>query len=321
MTNHIKLLSLILVVSGFLSGADHPPIQINLYPWNVSLSTYHTEGKYSSSGDYISNAFYFSMDKRNKDRFTVSIEDITISDGLYQYKQTNLFGRDNFYINSGLSIGGILGRFNAESSVILDTTESVSYPGSGTLHRVVRSEPSGWVTGFQIMGDLPWFGYSVSYLNSKYVDVFDYVDQYEYNSYPDTTLSYSFYEQENFDQFNLLLSKRWGEHIFRMGMIQHQFPHDTYFSTSINWDWTVTESITTSVYYSKGEGRYTVDPSLLLLDNNPDILTDVLNLRTAWRMTTHWTLTGIVSNHRYDSNQTSELYYVNYWAIGLQLRF
>ncbi len=287
----------------------------------MSLAAYHTSGEYSSGGSYNSNALYYAMDKRLKDRFTISIEDITITEGPVSYRQTNYFGRDNFFISSSLSLGGIIGRFLADNSLISDTTMAVNYADTGVLHRQIRLNPSGWVSGLQALGEIYNFGYSLSFIHSMYQDVYAYKDEYLYDTIADTTLVYAYHEEKSFDQLTLTLSKRLGKHIFRCGGMTQNFPRTTYQSASVIWEWAAMKTLYSTLYFQLGKARYTVDPVILLLDNNPDILSNLLSLRVAWRIAPHWTFTGVFSNHGYDSVAAAKTYHVNYWALGLQLRF
>jgi len=285
------------------------------------LAAYHTTGQYSSGGSYKSDAFYYSMDKRLKDRFTISIENIIITDSLVNYRQTNYFGRDNFFISSGFRLGGIIGRFHAGKTMITDTTFAVTYPDMGTLHRQVQLIPSGWVTGLQAMGDVYKFGYSLLFIHSLYQNVYEYKDEYQYNTASDTSLVYKYEEDEKFNQIALTLSKQLGKHIFRGGWITQTFPQATYQSASIVWEWAVTKTLYSTIYFQKGKARFMVDPVILLLDNNPDILRNIFNLRAAWRFNPHWTVTGVFSTNSYHSGGMADTYHINYWALGLQLRF
>ncbi|NOZ08315.1 MAG: hypothetical protein GXO91_05505 [FCB group bacterium] len=317
----VNRLSLLLLIFSTGIAANQSGWYPNLYPWNVTLGTYYTSGDYSSGGSYSSKAFYYSMDKRLKDRFTISIEDITITDGPVNYRQMNYFGRDNFFISSGLSIGGIIGRFQADRSLITDTTLAVNYADTGILHRQVRLDPSGWVTGLQATGEVYKLGYSLSFIHSLYQDIYAYEDEYQYETISDTTLVYAYHQEESFDQLTLTVSKQLGKHIFRGGWMTQNFSHTTYHTASGLWEWAMTKTLYSTLYFQMGKARYTVDPAILLLDNNPDILRDIVSFRTAWRATPHWTLTGVFSNHGYDSVTTEVSYHVNYWALGLQFRF
>ncbi len=298
---------------------------INLYPWNITSSVFYTAGQYSTGTDYRSVAGYFSMDRKWQDRFTVSLEQITITDPTAEYRQQNILGRDFFYIRPWLVLGGIAGWFQVDPLKEDLPDEDFYLSGStnpdGTNFRSVYYENSGWITGFQITGDLPRFGYAVSYIASWY----DFIERYEnhvvfFNDMPDLTFRTRSLYPLDFDQLSLTFSRMVGKHIFRLGGTLQNFTDTRYQSVHGIWEWSPVENVYSTLSMGAGDSRYTVEPFALLINNNPDILKGYLSWNLTVRASTHWYLVGSVSTHRY--KQTEGItYHAEYAALGIRFRF
>lgn len=259
------------------------------------------------------------MDRHWKDRFIVSYEEITISNDNEDFKQYNLFGKDYFFIRPWFSLGGIVGHFETNFSMVNDTLNS---PGVYTLNRAIRSDQSGWILGFQLMGDLENMGYSFNYISSKYLDTQAFTDEYEYETiFQDTTYNYISSAKTKFDQIGLMISKKIGKHIFRIGSSGHFFPDKNYYAHHGVWEYEGKNDLYSILSFGFGESRYAVDSHALLVNNNSDILTEYVSCNMSKRIATHWTVYGNISFHKYQFYNIPGNYNTRYLTFGLQIRF
>jgi hypothetical protein len=254
-----------------------------LYPWNIGVSVYQTMGDYSTGESYRSRAVYLAMDRRMKDGFVVGYEDLRIGTDTTTYRQYNVLARDVYWILPELRVGGVVG------------------------HLETNLTDDGWLWGAQAEGDLPWLGYAVGYIHSDYQNW-----QPVFTDLQNTT-------EITIDQWDLSLSRRLRNHIFRVGLLKQRMDRQRYTLWSGQWTWQPVEALILSAAYASGESRYSVDPYLLLLDNNPDVLERVVNLRAAYRLTPNWTAMVVLSQHHYRRLETTS-YQVKYLAVGIQLR-
>ena len=304
-----------------VQGTNAKDISSLLYPWNLSMGSYYTHGEYSTGQIYKSQMGYFSMDKRWKDRFSLALEKITISGGEKTYNQTNFFGRDYFYIKPEIGVGGIVGLFKTDTTftTVVDTSNSF-----GDIIKKSKDEHHGWVVGVQISGDLPWVGYATSYIRSDYQYIYRKSDEYRYdesNEFTDTTYVYDYYIHEPVDQWSIQLSRRIGNHIVRLGGSVQQFNTDMLTTTSGVWTWTISDQLGSTLSAGFGKSRYTIEPALLLLNNNPDFLRKSASFRLSWRVFINWRLKGVVSYQEFQPLIENPRYHVVYGAIGIQGRF
>lgn len=311
---------LVILISMLTHGMHAKDFSSFLYPWNLSLGSYYTYGEYSTGQIYQSKMGYFSMDRRWKDRFSIAVEKIKITGDDKSYNQTNFFGRDYFYIKPEISLGGIVGVFQTDTTY---TTDMDSSNSSWNVERKSKDEHHGWVVGVQISGDLPWLGYAASYIRSEYQYIFRKADEYHYDESigeQDTTYFYDYYFYEPVDQWAVHLSRRIGNHVVRLGETIQQFDTEILSTTSGGWDWTISDNFGSTLSAGFGKSRYAVEPALLLLNNNPDNLTKTASLRLSWRVLVNWRLTAVVSYQEFQPIEHSK-YHITYGAIGIQGRF
>jgi len=257
---------------------------ISIYPWNAGLSVYGTSGQYSTGEEYVSKAVYFSMDRRLKDGFTVGYEDLTITTASTTYRQYNTLARDVFWIKPQLRFGGIIG------------------------HITTNQTDDGWLWGTQVEGDLPWFGYALGYTYSDYQNWQPLFT--DLNNVADIFV----------EQWDLSLSRWFGKHVFRTGMMYQTMDSLTYTTFSGSWVYQPTKSFFLAATYSLGESRYSIDPYTLILDNNPDILKRMFSFRAGYRFTANWSLTIVASRHNYSRIKDPD-YRADYIAFGVQVRY
>ncbi len=313
-------LRFLFVVIAFLSVAfTQSTMSLDaLYPWNLGTSAYYTYGKYSDGKQYRSYAGYVSMDRRWRDRFAISYEDLKVTTDSTVYRQYNVLGRDFFWIKTGFRIGGIVGFF--DSNIGLDTM----FVNSLSQEKQTETHLNGWIAGTQITGDLRRFGYAVSYIHSEYfnvehvTDIRNYPERFSLN---DTTYYYDEISEIFVNQYTGIIGKKFGDHIFRLGGMVQQVNDDYMYSAIGTWLWQPTDPLSISASLNIGESRFSVDPYALVINNNPDVLRDLSNINITYRINTNWHLIGVYSFHRYETLEDDKPYHSNFFTIGFQGRF
>jgi len=312
-----------------------------LYPWNLGTSVYYTYGKYSNGDDYRSISGYLSMDRRWRDRFAISYEDLKITGDNMDYRQYNILGRDFFWIKTGFRIGGIVGFFDSstleetwQDSLVADSlwvnqrgvVQDVKYASS---EHKSNTHLNGWIAGTQITGDLKWFGYAISYIHSEYFNIEHKSDAYFYEEpflenwflYNDTTYYYDNINETYVNQYTGIISRQLGNHLFRAGGML-QYVNDSPMVSAIGtWIWQPLDPLSISTSLMIGESRYSVNPYALLINNNPDVLQDLSNIHITYKLNTNWHLIGVYSFHRYETIVDRKPYHSNFFTIGIQGRF
>ncbi len=313
------------------------PISSFLYPWNLTVGGYYTHGEYSSGAQYQSKMGYLSMDKRWKDRFTLSIESVEITSDSSSYSQTNIFAKDHFWINSKINIGGIVGIvFTPTNEKSYESYESPNPTWHITTSTDEQNYQQGFITGMMISGDLSWVGYSTSILRFQFNDYYDWtkttisqIDSTILNpgSIDTTVTTSSFYHGINASQITYSISKQLRNHSFTLGQMLQKIEDDSNFMTTGIWNWKPIENLDIGITLSKGQSRYSIDPYVMIINNNPDWLVSLSNVNISFRLLTNWMITGVWSKHRYrqeyadDEGMNIPHYFVDYIGIGLQGRF
>ena len=250
----------------------------SIYPWNIGGSVYNTTGTYSDGGSSISKAGYFSMDRRQKDGFVIGYEDLIIEKDDDTYRQFNWMGRDVFWIKPSLRLVGLVGHLSSSNN------------------------DDAWLGGVQAEGDLPWFGYSTGFIRSDYQFWIPYA-------------LLDAWENVIIDQYDFQFSKKWGPIITRIGMLNQIMGDDTYSMKQLTITGTIKEKISGSFSFSSGESLYAVDTYLLVINNNPEILTQSMSLRGTYKFTPNLYLSSIWTQQTYDP------YTIQYVSVGVTGRF
>ena len=249
-----------------------------IYPWNVGGSVYGTSGEYSDGGSRHSTSAYFSMDRRSKDGFVIGYEDLMIKKDDETYRQFNWVGRDIFWIKPSLRLVGLIGHLQSSNS------------------------DDAWLGGGKIEGDLPWLKYSAGYVRSDY----------------QLWLPYSLrdaWKNIIIDQVEIQISRKLGPIVMRLGAI-NQTMGDTFYSMNhVALVGKIKNKITGSFLFSAGESLYAVDTDLLIINNNPEILTQSMAIRATYKLNPNIYISGIWAQHKYNP------YDIQYLSIGLSGRF
>ncbi|MBT3300221.1 MAG: hypothetical protein HOB40_01855 [Candidatus Marinimicrobia bacterium] len=258
----------------------------SIYPWNMSVTGYATSGQYSDEGSSFSQAGYISMDRRSKDGFVLAYEDLTIEKDGETYRQFNWMGRDAFWIKPSLRFVGIVGHLESPS-------ENESLIGSD----------DAWLAGGRIEGDLKWFGYSTGFIRSDYQIWFPW------------SLREDVWYNLLIDQFDLQLSRKIGPVVMRIGLTQEKIDDKNYTTNSMLVSGRFREKCTASFSFSQGESLYAVDPYLLIINNNAEILNQTMALRGTYKVSPNFYISGVWTQHKYVP------FDIRYLSIGLTGRF
>lgn len=249
-----------------------------IYPWNIGGSIYNTTGTYTDGGSSVSKAGYFSMDRRSKDGFVIGYEDLLIEKDNDTYRQFNWMGRDVFWIKPSLRFIGLVGHLSSSNS------------------------DDAWIAGVQAEGDLPWLGYSFGFIRSDYQ---------LWNPYA----LFDTWENLLIDQYDFHLSRKLGPVVARLGTMNQKVDDNNYSMIQLTITGNIIDKITGSVSYSSGESLYAVDPYLLVINNNPEILNESMAIRSTYKLNPNFYISGIWTQHKYD------LYNIQYLSVGLTGRF
>ncbi len=259
---------------------------LSLYPWNVGVSTYFTQGNYTDGRKYVSQAGYFSMDRRLKDGFTLGYEEITIKDSSYVYQQYNTVARSVFWIKPQLRLGATMAR-------VVDSIGGKSWFWSG-----------------QIEGDWPWFGYALAYT---------------YSDFQAATAIYGSASRFNtaVRQWDLILSRQVEGHVFHVGTVLQKLGSQRYNRWLVSWTYTFPDKSGLTAAYSGGTSRFQLDPFTLILDNNWDEINDTFVFEGWYRVSPHFTLIGSYAQRAYTTvlTGTPESFKVRYLVAGLAIRY
>ena len=90
---------------------------------------------------------------------------------------------------------------------------------------------------------------------------------------------------------------------------------DTYSMKQLTITGTIKEKISGSFSFSSGESLYAVDTYLLVINNNPEILTQSMSLRGTYKFTPNLYLSSIWTQQTYDP------YTIQYVSVGVTGRF
>jgi hypothetical protein len=75
------------------------------------------------------------------------------------------------------------------------------------------------------------------------------------------------------------------------------------------------EKCTASFSFSQGESLYAVDPYLLIINNNAEILNQTMALRGTYKVSPNFYISGVWTQHKYVP------FDIRYLSIGLTGRF
>ena len=256
----------------------------SLYPWNLGVNGFYTIGNYSNNQDYVSKSIYLSLDRISRDSFTAGYEKLTIDGNFDFYEQESVIMRSVSWIKPEIRIGFLAGLVQSNSIW------------------------EGWLLGSQMEGDLPWFGYALDY---SYLDL-----QWLDNVTLDTL-------RHPATQWGLTISRFLRSHIahFRIASCNSETRSRLMYSSGIRI------SLRSGTYLDSGirwnEGRFYLDPYLLLVDNNADVLKRSYKMKLTHRMFTNLSATVGWSMNYYTSVVQSiyfDDYHVQYWTAGLLFR-
>ncbi|KPL07446.1 hypothetical protein AMJ86_04485 [bacterium SM23_57] len=259
---------------------------LSLYPWNLGVGGYYTVGEYSTARTYRSQKAMISMDRRSKDLFVLDYEHLSIEDDLSTYKQDNVLIRNLFWIKPEFRIGNIAGYIQSNST------------------------EEGWLLGAQLEGDLPWFGYSMAYSYSEFQGWESMSTYWDITTYPIT-------------QWSVGISKKLGPVIVRTQAVTQNTWGVNYWKCSGKVIANLLKNIYVTLYGETGESRYALDPYLLVLDNNPDILHQSYGLYAVYQVHTNISLSCEALRKEYSpifEYTGSTDYHVQYLVFGIQLR-
>ena len=258
----------------------------SLYPWNLGVGGNYTVGNYSNDRNYRSERIALSLDRRNQDLFVVTYEHLKIDDNFGRYAQDNVLIRGSFWIKPEFRLGSIAGIVQSNSI------------------------EEGWLIGAQVEGDVPWFGYSADYTFMEFQGWEPLPLYWDITEYPITQWSFG-------------LSRGLGPILFRVvGWTQNTVNHD-YFKITGKSSLAIGYHLSMTIYGEWGKSRYALDPYLLVLDNNPDILKHTLGFYTSFRFTPNIYL-SFETNKKYYSPafhyEGSGDYDTTYHVFGFLLR-
>ena len=259
---------------------------LSLYPWNLGIGGDYTVGSYSNDRTYRSGKVTMSLDRRNQDVFVAAYEHLKIDDNFGVYTQDNVLIRGSFWIKPELRLGSIAGIMQSNSI------------------------EEGWLIGAQIEGDVPWLGYSADYTFMEFQGWEPLPLYSDITEYPIT-------------QWSLGLSRKIGPAVLRViGSTQNTMNHN-YFKIAAKSKLAIGYHLAMMLYVESGESRYSLDPYLLVLDNNPDILKRTLGFYMSFRFTPNISLSFEANRKHYSPAfrfEGSSDYDVTYFVFGFLLR-
>ncbi|MFQ6677968.1 MAG: hypothetical protein ACE5D0_06560 [Fidelibacterota bacterium] len=252
----------------------------SLYPWNIGASSFYTAGEYSNGSQSISKTVFWSMDERKKNGFVLGYEELIISSDNGDYEQYNLLTKDMFWIKKQLRLGGLAGRMTSNNT------------------------DNGWFLGGLVEGDFKWFGYSFGLIQSNFQQWHLFSNQL------------AEWDNVNIKQYSGVISRRIRSITIFAGAQYQEFQEETYITNSISLSGFFYGKFGLTVSGSFGESRYSFDPYLLILNNNPEILKKNLSAKLLYRINPNWYIHGAFALHEYEYEQS-----INYSSIGIQCRF
>ncbi|MBC8196939.1 MAG: hypothetical protein H8E60_03535 [Candidatus Marinimicrobia bacterium] len=253
----------------------------SIYPWNLTTSTYLTQGEYSNGNTSISKSGYISMDRRGKDGFIIGYRDLLVKTENGDYRQFNWMARDIFWIKPSIRLAGIAG------------------------HIETNNKDYAWISGVQIEGDLPWFGYSHSYIRSDYQN-YQFTNEYSYNKE---------WVKNEVEQIDFHLSKKFKYFTTRIGLIRQQIESINYYITQLSISGKIKKKLSYSLLFSQGENKYAIDPYLLIINNNPEILTQSMSIKGSYKINPNLYISGVWTIQSYENFE------VDYLSIGITGRY
>jgi hypothetical protein len=257
-----------------------------LYPWNLGVSGYYTIGEYSIDRTYRSEQAIVSLDRRGKDALILGYEHLAIKDDFGTYKQDNILFRNVLWLQSKFRLGSIAG-------LVLS-----------------NSVDEGLLLGGQLEGDLPWLGYSLDYTYLEF-------QGWELQSPFWVTIEHPIV------QGGVGISKKISRLIVRAHIVGQRTGGNGYLLSSAKIVCDVGKDLFITVHGSIGESRYAIEPYLLVVDNNPDILKLSFGVHTFYRVTPNVSISGEALRKEYSPAfdlQWNTTYHVKYLVFGIQLR-
>jgi len=259
---------------------------LSLYPWNLGISGIYTLGDYSTDRHYGSEKVFVSVDRRRKDMLVAGYEHLTITDDFGTYRQDNLLFRGVFWLRPEFRLGSVAG---------ISQSNSVS---------------EGWLIGAQVEGDLPWLGYSVDYTYLEFQGWEPQPDYWVITEFPIT-------------QWTFGISQEYGPMLVREVASAQRTMGNDYLKVTGKVSCRLGDRIIATVYGESGESRYALDPYLLVLDNNPDILKLSFGLHVLFQISRNFSVSCEALRKEYTpvfQFDGSTDYHVRYLAFGLLLR-
>jgi hypothetical protein len=259
---------------------------ISLYPWNFGVSGYLTLGKYSTNRNYQSKQVVVYIDRRGKDLLLLNYEHLNIKDDLGDFKQENIIFRNVLWFRPELRMGSI----------------------AGLVHS--NSIDKGWIIGCQGEGDLPWLGYSIDYTYLEFQGWEPQPVVWNIIDYPITQLGFG-------------VSRKFYSFIFRFHSTKQHISGNDYFLFSSRIICGLIKDFTFALRGSVGKSRYALDPYLLIMDNNPDILKQLYGIYIGYQVTPNISISGEALRKEYSpafNLQNYNAYHVKYIVFGIQLR-
>jgi len=259
---------------------------LSLYPWNLGISGIYTLGDYSMDRFYRSEKVFVSMDRRRHDMIVAGYEHLTIADDLGIYRQDNLLFRGVFWLRPEFRLGSVAG---------VSQSNSVN---------------EGWLIGAQAEGDLPWFGYSADYTFLEFQGWQPQQNDWIVSEFPIT-------------QWTFGISQAYGPILLREVVSAQSTRGNDYLKVTGKIACRIGDRLVGTLYGESGESRYALDPYLLVLDNNPDILNLSFGLHVSYQVVRNLSVSCEALRKEYTPVfrfDGSTDYHVRYLAFGLLLR-
>ena len=259
---------------------------LTLYPWNLGVSGYFTLGDYSTDRSYQSKQVVASLDRRGKDVLLLNYENLDIKDDIGSFTQENIIFRNVLWFRPELRLGSIAGLVQSNS---ID---------------------KGWMVGGQSEGDLPWLGYSLDYTYSEFRGWEPQPVVWNIIDYPITQLGFG-------------VSKKLNLLIVRMHVVKQRVDGNDYFLFSGKITCDIWKDLSFALHGSMGESRYALDPYILVMENNPDILKQSYGIYASYQITPNISISGEALRKEYSPAfdlRWYTKYHIRYFVFGIQLR-
>ncbi len=259
---------------------------VSIYPWNIGVTGYAVSADYTNENTYWATSEYISFDRKHKDLIVLGYdyEEIDFGDGLRVMR--TLSGRGSWWASS-----------------VFRPSASFSYTISG------RHE-GAWLGGIQAEGDFSWIGYSASYTRKTWELQGQENEGYGWD--------------EQVEQYGIFLHRYLGPHRVDAGYKTQRIGDNWYSLTVFSIYYRINYHLSFAGEHGFGNGRYMMDPFLLVFDTNPDILEQYFKARLTYRLSANYSVIGSYTRKDFTPAFSRNLYWdygVQFYSLGVQARF